>query len=158
MINKRSVISKYVEEYLIFVDTCSLMNQYALDFFNAIFNEKIKDYNFKHPDKKTGYYIIEHVTDELKKFTDEEEWKTKINKDKGRVLTEKEITERIYKSKKGQEIIKDWKAKKLVTGLETRNIKEYANSHADPVFLYLFTKHSFKYKILLITQDNINFN
>ena len=86
MVNKLSVISKYVEQYLIFVDTCSLMHQNASEFFNARFNEKIKDYNSKHPDNKTGYYIIQHVIDELKKFTDEEKWKTKIKKrEKGKI-------------------------------------------------------------------------
>ena len=43
MVNKQTVISKYVERYLIFVDTSSLMHSEAEKFFNArlITNQKL---------------------------------------------------------------------------------------------------------------------
>ena len=61
MVNKPSVISKYVERYLIFVDTCSLMHPEAEKFFNARLVPKIKQHNFKYPKNKTGFYIINNV-------------------------------------------------------------------------------------------------
>jgi len=149
MVNNLSVISKYVERYLIFVDTSSLMHSEAEKFFNARLIPKIKHHNSKYPKNKTGFYIINNVVVELKRFTDEEEWKTKIYKDKGRVLSESEITARIYKSKNGQKIINEWKKNNIVH-IGTRKIE----SHADHAFLTIFNEHSLKHNLLLITQDN----
>jgi len=149
MVNKLPVISNFVQRYLIFVDTSSLMNPDAADFFNARLIPKINQHNSKYPKNKTGFYIIKNVLDELKRFTDEEKWKTKIYKDKGRALTESEITERIYKSKNGQKIINEWEKNNIVHK-GTRKI----DSHADHAFLTLFQEHSLKHNLLLITQDN----
>jgi|TARA_B110001454_G_scaffold79420_1_gene76710 hypothetical protein len=143
-----SQVERFVKQYLIFVDSSSLMCSDAENFFNKKFIPVIKKYNSKYPKETTGFYVLKSVENELKKFTEEEEWKTKIQKN-GKPLPEKQISYRIYASLRAQKIINKWKKNNIV-----HIGKRQMNGHADHEFLTVFQEHSYEHNLLLITQDN----
>ena len=137
----KSELDHIIQNYLIFVDSSSLMKLSAHSFFNKKLVPKIKKHNAnKNEHEKQGIYIIRRVIDELERFINEDSWK----KD----LTSKEISDKQYAAKAG---------KSLVSKLEQEKIAYLGNErkggHADNDFLVFFTEFTPKNNLCLITQD-----
>ena len=131
-----------IAEYLIFIDTCSLMDKNAEKFLKNKLIPKIERYNrSKSSEKpKKGIYIIKKVKDELDKYANNGSWEKRFS--------QKQISRKKYIAKKGLDIINYLESKDLVViGVEDKS------GHGDNDFLIFFSEYTIKHKICLITQD-----
>ena len=120
----QAILENYVKEFKIFVDTCSLLDDYADEFWMNII-PLLKKYG-------TKIIVPMRSVEELMKHSNN--------------LYNKELA---IKSKNTIKLLKQ-----LIDAgfIEVRGEKD--DNFADNVFQVVFTKFRLKYKLLLITQDN----
>lgn len=120
-------LEEYVRDYMLFIDTCSLMFDKGIDLFWSHIIPLLKRYNKK-------IYMPYKCWLELKKHAASNE------------------PDKVYSAKKAMQDVSEYQKQGYIS-LKTDKW-EGAGTFADNVFITVFNMYRTKYNLLLITQDN----